>query len=350
MVVCYTYSNIVGCDLWVIFGKVESGNYINVERCDSHMKKWQAFLAVGLFTTVFVAPVAEASTYVVQKGDTLSKIASKFNITVVQLKKWNNLTNDNIFINQKLTVAKEQENLPTDPIKSNTTTAKLITYKVVKGDTLSKIANKYNTTVPELKTWNNLKSDSIFAGQTLVVSKKRLSGTDNLTPISGNDNQSPGDGNNGQVGSDVDKFIEKQLASEKMITNNPSSDGQVMYGKVIELAKQQIGVPYVFGGNTVAGFDCSGFVNYVYSNAGMKIVRKSSLDYFINDTTIVKNPVPGDVVFFKNTYIPTISHMGIYIGNNEIIHAGSNGVEISKLSYEYWSSRLVAFKRFNNLK
>ncbi|WP_332651200.1 C40 family peptidase [Lysinibacillus sp. 54212] len=321
------------------------------------MKKWQALLAVTLASTVVVAPVAEASTYVVQKGDTLSKIASKFNISIAQLKEWNNLENDSIFVDQKLIIASEQSNQnggqvinPSDTIKPNGTTAKLIMYKVVKGDNLTKIAKKYKTTVAQLTAWNNLKSDSIFVGQSLVVSKRTLIASDNLKPITGNNNSSSNGENSGQVESEVDKAIESQLASETPIVKAPSSNGQAMYTKVLEVAKQQIGVPYVFGGNTVAGFDCSGFVNYVYKNAGMGIVRKSSLDYFLADTTIVKNPVPGDVVFFKNTYIPTISHMGIYIGNNEFIHAGSKGVEISKLSYEYWDSRMVAFKRFNSIK
>lgn len=324
------------------------------------MKKWQAFLAVALASTVVVAPVAEASTYIVQKGDTLSKIASKYNISLTQLKQWNNLTSDAIFIGQKLNVASEQQgqdpsnngqggNL-SDTIKPNATSAKLSMYKVVKGDTLSKIAKKYNTTVANLTEWNNLKSDAIFIGQSLIVSKQSLIANDNLKPLTGNTNSSSNGESSGQAQIEADKVIENQLTSETPIVKVPSTQGQATYNNVIELAKRQIGVPYVFGGNTVAGFDCSGFVNYVYQNAGMKIIRKSSLDYFLKDTTVVKSPVPGDVVFFKNTYIPTISHMGIYIGNNEFIHAGSKGVEISKLSYEYWDSRFVAFKRFNNIK
>lgn len=60
--------------------------------------------------------------------------------------------------------------------------------------------------------------------------------------------------------------------------------------------------------------------------------------------------IPGDIVFFKNTYIEGISHMGIYIGADQFIHAGSNGVQVSKLSFDYWASKFVAFKRFNQLK
>ena len=72
--------------------------------------------------------------------------------------------------------------------------------------------------------------------------------------------------------------------------------------------------------------------------------------YFEEDTIKVKNPLPGDVVFFKNTIIPTISHMGIYIGNDEFIHAGTNGIAIANLNTKYWSERFVAFKRLNALQ
>ena len=69
----------------------------------------------------------------------------------------------------------------------------------------------------------------------------------------------------------------------------------------------------------------------------------------MNDTTVVSNPMPGDVVFFKNTYKSGISHMGIYLGDGTFIHAGDNGVEQSNINYSYWKDRFVAFKRFNEV-
>lgn len=330
------------------------------------MKKWQFILASTAMTTVLVAPIVEASTYTVEKGDTLSKIAIKHNTTVALLKEWNNLQSDSIYIDQKLIISKKQNTSsnnnsqasstvnPTTAIKPSATTAKIYTYVVVQGDNLTKIASKNNTTVANIKEWNGLTSDKIYVGQTLIIRKEGLNSVGPIVSLVGSNSS-------GIVGnptpeipspsiSSADQEIAAQLAKEKEIQTMPSITNLEKYNEVITLANSLLGTPYMYGGNSVNGFDCSGFVNYVYSNAGFSITRKSSLDYFMNDTTIVANPVPGDVVFFKNTYIPTISHMGVYIGDNQFIHAGSNGVEVSNLSYDYWDTRFVAFKRFNIVK
>ncbi len=277
------------------------------------VSKWQAAVASALILSALAAPVAEAASYTVQKGDTLTKIAREHEITVQQLKQWNNLETDAIFINQKLLVANEEVKVNKE--EKVAFSEKTGTYIVQKGDTLAAIAQKNNMTVIQLKELNKLQSDVIYINQQLQVNK--------VLPT---------------------KNIEEQVISVA-----PKENGQAMYKQVIGLAHELIGTPYVFAGNTVEGFDCSGFVKYVYSNAGLDILRKSSLDYYLQDTTTVEQPMPGDVVFFKNTYIANISHMGIYIGNDQFIHAGTNGVEISKVTHSYWTERFVAYKRFNGI-
>ena len=330
------------------------------------MKKWQFILASTAMTTVLIAPMVEASTYTVEKGDTLSKIAMKYNTTIALLKEWNNLQSDSIYIDQKLIVSKKQQTSSnsnsqasstvntTTAIKPSATTAKVYTYVVVKGDNLTKIASKNNTTVANIKQWNGLTSDKIYMDQTLIIRKEELASVGPVVSLLG-PNSSETTGNSPTVApspgvSSADQEIAAQLAKEKKIQTNPSMINLEKYKDAINLASSLIGTPYLYGGNSVNGFDCSGFVSYVYSNAGFSVTRKSSLDYFMNDTTIVENPIPGDVVFFKNTYISTVSHMGVYIGDNQFIHAGSSGIEVSNLSYDYWDTRFVAFKRFNVVK
>ena len=332
------------------------------------MKKWHVLLATTLCASVISVPVADASTtyYTVQKGDTLSKIATKHSTTVDQLKEWNSLSSNTIYTNQKLIVQKSSSTEASPSTKIEAASTSIVkTYKVVRGDTLSKIATKNNTTVANLKKWNNLSSDLIKVDQLLIISKattlssltsngSSLSGS---TPTTGSSSGSSSSNNSNTSTSDieaspttaVDEAIAKQLASEKTITKAPSTTALEKYVAILAIAPKYTGVPYVFGGNTPTGFDCSGFISYVYNAAGIKITRKSSLDYFMQDTTVVKTPVPGDVVFFKNTYIATISHMGIYIGNNQMIHAGSKGIEVTKLTNKYWADRLVAYKRFKQL-
>lgn len=93
--------------------------------------------------------------YIVQKGDTLYKIARMFNTTVSELKRINNLIGDNLQLGQRLFLK--------EPIQNSTT------YKVQKGDTLYSIANKLNTTVDELKRVNNLTTNNLFIGQELII-------------------------------------------------------------------------------------------------------------------------------------------------------------------------------------
>jgi len=125
------------------------------------------------------------NTYIIVSGDTLSKIAQKFNTTVSNLKAWNGLTSDLIYVGQKIIVSKSsQVVVPTSnntPTTTNTTSSK--TYKVVKGDTLSEIAQKYKTTVANLKKWNNLKSDLIYVGQKLYVTKTTTTTNNTKTPV-----------------------------------------------------------------------------------------------------------------------------------------------------------------------
>ena len=117
---------------------------------------------------------------------------------------------------------------------------------------------------------------------------------------------------------------------------------------VVDFAKRMEGIPYLFSGTTMAGFDCSGFIYFVYSQAGVKIARLSSESYFAQSAT-VSTPVAGDLLFFQNTYKPGISHMGIYLGDNKFIHAGSKGVEIASVDSLYWKEHFVSYKRLNSV-
>lgn len=125
-----------------------------------------------------------------------------------------------------------------------------------------------------------------------------------------------------------------------------SMSGQAVYANIASIAPEFVGTPYVFGGKTPAGFDCSGFIHYVHQFAGLDLLRMSSEDYY-KQATKVNVPEVGDLVFFKDTYKTGISHMGIYMGENKFVHAGSKGVEMTNLSNTYWQQHFVAFKRFN---
>ena len=105
-----------------------------------------------------------------------------------------------------------------------------------------------------------------------------------------------------------------------------------------------IGTPYVFGGTSGSGFDCSGFVQHVFALMGVHLPRTADAQYWAARSA-GGGLRPGDLVFFE-TYESGPSHVGIYIGSGRFVHASSSrGVMISALSDEYWSAHYIGAKR-----
>ena len=125
-----------------------------------------------------------------------------------------------------------------------------------------------------------------------------------------------------------------------------SSTGSTVASRIITTAKKYIGVPYKWGGTTPKGFDCSGYVQYVFNKHGIEIPRTSSSQYYELTRKVSKaNLQPGDLVFF-NTSGKGVSHVGIYIGDGQFIHSGTTkGVVIADLFGAYWSSLYLGARR-----
>jgi len=117
---------------------------------------------------------------------------------------------------------------------------------------------------------------------------------------------------------------------------------------IIATAKTFMGVPYVFGGTTPKGFDCSGLVQYVYKMNGVEIPRLADEQYKIGRAVSHSQLSAGDLVFF-NTDSTGISHCGIYIGDGKFLHASSSrGVRIDSLDNEYWRPKYVGARKVIN--
>ena len=117
---------------------------------------------------------------------------------------------------------------------------------------------------------------------------------------------------------------------------------------IVQEAKKYMGVPYVFGGATPAGFDCSGYIQYIFRKAGHELPRTADYQFFKGTIVGRSNLREGDVVFFE-TYEPGPSHNGIYVGNGQFIHASSSrGIMISRLEESYWASRYLGARRMIN--
>ncbi|QFT90680.1 N-acetylmuramoyl-L-alanine amidase LytC precursor [Bacillus sp. THAF10] len=121
-------------------------------------------------------------------------------------------------------------------------------------------------------------------------------------------------------------------------------------GALINTAKQYLGAPYQYGGATPSGFDCSGFIQYVFAKHGLSTPRTTS-DLYAGGKS-VSSLEAGDIVFFKTDPSKNgASHAGIYIGDNKFIHAksaGSNiGVTIDEMSNVYFAPRYLGAKRYH---
>lgn len=120
----------------------------------------------------------------------------------------------------------------------------------------------------------------------------------------------------------------------------PNRSGRsVITRRLLSHAYRYQGVRYVFGGTTPRGFDCSGYTQYVFRKAGVRIPRTSQAQYRASRKIKRAHLRPGDIVFFT-TYMRGASHCGIYVGNGKFIHASSSrGIRVSSLSEAYWSRR-----------
>lgn len=283
------------------------------------------------------ATSSSAKTYTVKSGDTLSKIAANHGISLSTLMNTNNLSSHLIYPGDKLKVGKAttSTNKPNNNASSsnntsanktesnsnkNNSTSKS-TYTIKSGDTLGAIAAKHGVTVNNLKKWNNLSSHIIYPGEKLTING--TAGTNNSQSTANKDSK-----------------------PSKDTSQTPNVSAPAPSGDLISTAKSAIGVPYVWAGTTTSGFDCSGFIYWAFNKSGESIPRLSTDGYY-NRSYMVDKPSVGDLVFFEGTYKSGISHMGIYLGNNEFIQAGSStGVTISNLDNPYWSKHFHSFKRF----
>lgn len=117
---------------------------------------------------------------------------------------------------------------------------------------------------------------------------------------------------------------------------------------IIERAMSWLGVRYRFGGSDEAkGFDCAGFVRRVFSGEGITLPRSAATQFEKGCAVALDELQPGDLVFFRNTYKPGISHVGIYLGDNRFIHAASRrrSVVVDRIDAPYYLTHFAGARR-----
>ncbi|MDI6801634.1 MAG: LysM peptidoglycan-binding domain-containing protein [Thermodesulfovibrionales bacterium] len=295
------------------------------------MKRLSVFFTFILMVFILLLSNANANTYIVKSGDSIYKIAKKFNVSPSYIKNTNNLGSDRLKPGMSLSVPESTGDSSQD--RSSYGSKNPTTYTVKKGDNIKKIAKRFNLTAEELMEMNDLTADFLKIGQKLVVSNKTSATEAESTDV-------PYDRRTTPIISSAMLHELKELSKSDDLLNISIKD------RVILFSKKLLDLPYRFGGNGAFGLDCSSYVQKVYGLVGLDLPR-SAREQFRTGERIDKDELSvGDLVFFR-TYASFPSHVGIYLGNNLFIHASSKTkkVTINSLESPYYLKRFIGAKR-----
>jgi cell wall-associated NlpC family hydrolase len=279
------------------------------------------------------APLPPAA-YQVKKGDSLYVIGRRTGISVKELQRLNGLKGDALKPGQVLLLgpkatpatgkgaAEKPSTAPAvRPAPAAGSTVAAATYKVKKGDSLYAIARSNGLTVLELKRLNGLKSDTLKSGQKLLLAKATSAGPPPEIAAS----------------PDPAKLLREESIAK------PSEKG---LDSLTEVAYSYLATPYRFGGSSHQGIDCSSFVRNVFRELNIELPRTAREQYRLGAQVNLDELHSGDLLFFR-TYAKYPSHVGIYLGDQKMIHASprSRRVVITNIAAPYFRSRVIGAKR-----
>jgi peptidoglycan DL-endopeptidase LytE len=224
--------------------------------------------------------------------------------------------------------------------------ARLVSYSVLKGDTLAHIAKKTGVSIAELRNLNRLEGSFLKIGQKLVLHQTR--DRDEVSAPNGytkdallSELEEEEDG--GLVGKD-DWVDSKRRAkeSESLLGHWTDPDEPKL---LVKAAMGFLGAPYRLGGSSVKGIDCSAFVKKIYQIFNITLPRTAFEQSHVGLRIARGELIEGDLLFFNTRR--KLGHVGIYIGNNEFVHASSRkrGVRIDSLKTPYFDRRFVTATR-----
>ncbi|AFM40766.1 cell wall-associated hydrolase, invasion-associated protein [Desulfosporosinus acidiphilus SJ4] len=234
----------------------------------------------------------------------------------------------------------------------------LVTFvPVVQAATLMKLGSRGNDVITLQKELNNLNysvgtADGIFGSKTLSA----------VEAFQQNDHLQV-DGIAGPITQDALEKAQSQSAQATQATQAIQSTAQAtqaaqsaqatqtsntnpIVSRIISEANSLLGTPYLWGGTTPKGFDCSGFTQYVYASQGIVLPRTSQEQGKTGTAVTYHDLKSGDLVFFSIAGNGTIDHVGIYLGNSQFISATTHkGVAVYPLTSSYWLNTFIGAQR-----
>lgn len=290
------------------------------------------YLTCFLLLFVFVFGVSfafSATTHKVRSGDTLQKIGKKHGVSVDAIKGLNNIQSTALKPGQVLVISRDGAAKPNKRPGSKRSPARDVElttaendgefteHRVKKGDTLEKLAAVYGVDKDELVELNDIKKTRLTPGSTLLIPKDL------------------------DEGDEIVKLPE--FKSLKPWKNDEER------ATLVKVAKSFTGAPYRYGGDSVRGLDCSAFVRKMYDIFDVQLPRTAREQYHVGVKVAKSELSVGDLVFFKtrrNAKFPT--HVGIYIGEENFIHASSScqrGVKVDTIADGYYQKAYIGATR-----
>jgi len=285
--------------------------------------------------------VLASKSHVVRKSESLQSIARKYHVSVNEIKSVNNLTASRVRKGTRLIIPSHAG--PRQ--KKGTTAAYKSTYKVSKGDTLTKIARKTGFKMADIRRLNDLNGSRIKPGQVLVlVAAETTTATIRTNRL---------------------KLVNKDLLNEQELSDTLAELTDLEYDKPVDLAKTLeasqtinslkksaysfLGARYRFGGSSRSALDCSSFTQQVFRELSVRLPRTAREQFNAGSEVMRGDLRKGDLVFFQ-TYASFPSHVGIYLGNRKMIHASSqeHRVVISTMDTPYYLSRYLGARRMTD--
>lgn len=303
------------------------------------------FSFLCFFLSIILTPSAWGEfTHIAKRGDSLSTIAQKYHISISRIQEANDLEDTRIRIGKRLIIPEqaaegEAPSINKKAIKegssgiANSGHEPPENHVVKKGETLVKIARRYNLRVKDLQEINELKGSKLQIGQILHLKREGEEQEELEAEVRETDH------NQLVASPDIPK-----IQSQGIEVLTEEKDSQTLVG----VAQSFLGVKYRRGGTSlVHGLDCSAFVQKVFRVVGVDLPRTAREQFEVGLEVARDTLRLGDLVFFKPSKGRRPAHVGIYIGNEQFIHTSlsKRRVRIDSLNTRYFSTRFIGGRR-----
>ncbi|CAD2078560.1 D-gamma-glutamyl-meso-diaminopimelic acid endopeptidase CwlS precursor [Jeotgalicoccus aerolatus] len=302
-----------------------------------------------------------ASEVTVESGDTLWSISAGASQSVEEIKSLNNLSSDLIFPGDVLKVDAEAPSAA--PAEETEADNDATTYTIEAGDTLFAIASQFDISIDEIKAWNNLSSDLIIAGKTIVVAEEAAPEAASVQEapeaeeaaapaveeveaaeveeVEVEETAAPAVEEVEEVQETPEVEETEEVEQPQAAPAAPAAEPAVTGGNAAAVANSlAAGKSYVYGGNSASAVDCSAFTQQFMAAFNGKSIPRTTYGQQAAGTQ-VSNPQPGDLVFFNN-----FSHVGVYIGNGQMVDALNPSEGVGQRAVSYVHGHVDGYYRF----